>query len=501
VPRNDLIQLRSDTAANWASVNPTLAVGEQGFETDTGKLKVGTGSTAWSSLLYVTDASDLAGVIPSARISGSYTGITGVGTLTGLTVDGVSSSALTFGDWSTTATHSGIEGNMGYLLLGKNALDNFNVYLRSNNSVGGVYIGANNTNILNVNVNGINVTGTITASSNIGWSASNYLTPVTGASTNYGSVKVTGTPTSSGWAGYSINGDAVFMSQSIWFGLYDNTNLKWGILCARNGQTDIHYDGASKIQTTTTGANTTGTHTATTFTGALASSNLTGQTGMWTSAGRPGASRLYRNDYDDAYNVQTYYNNTNSRWRLYGYFNNTAHAGVEVAYSDSSGVASGVSSGGGGIPYPGATIGGGAPNSIGFRWANPVVNCTVDNVISAEAANFSDRRLKTNITSYFGGLDAARNLRPVTFNPLDIVSFTDDGEPIIGDNNPYDEMVGFIADEVQGVIPSAISGTGNQLKSVSVLQVLSVAVSAIKELDATVQSLTERIKQLEESNV
>ena len=36
VPRNDLIQLRSDTAANWASVNPTLAVGETGFETDTG---------------------------------------------------------------------------------------------------------------------------------------------------------------------------------------------------------------------------------------------------------------------------------------------------------------------------------------------------------------------------------------------------------------------------------------------------------------------------------
>ena len=150
-----------------------------------------------------------------------------------------------------------------------------------------------------------------------------------------------------------------------------------------------------------------------------------------------------------------------------------------------------------GIGYTGATIGGGANNLIGFRWANPVVNCTVDNVISAEAANFSDRRLKTNITSYFGGLDAVRNLRPVTFNPLDIMSFTDDGEPIIGDNDPYDEMVGFIADEVQSVIPSAISGTGNQLKSVSVLQVLSVAVSAIKELDAKVTSLVARIKTLE----
>lgn len=240
---------------------------------------------------------------------------------------------------------------------------------------------------------------------------------------------------------------------------------------------------------------TAGTITATTFSGGLASSNLTGQTGMWTSAGRPGATRLYRNDYDDEYNVQTYW--TGSRWRLYGYYGSTAHADTHVGYADSSGFASSTSGGGGGIAYPGATVGGGAANNIGFRWANPSVNCTVDNVISAEAANFSDRRLKTNIVTYTGGLDAARNLRPVKFNPLDIMSFTDDGEPIIGDNDPYDEMIGFIADEMQEVIPSAISGTGNQLKSVSVLQVVSVAVSAIKELDAKVTSLTERIEALE----
>jgi hypothetical protein len=52
MPRNDLIQLRSDTAAKWADVNPTLAIGEVGFETDTGKFKIGTGSTAWNSLPY-----------------------------------------------------------------------------------------------------------------------------------------------------------------------------------------------------------------------------------------------------------------------------------------------------------------------------------------------------------------------------------------------------------------------------------------------------------------
>ena len=60
MPRKDLIQVRNDTATNWTSVNPILAVGEQGFETDTGKFKIGTGSTAWNNLLYTTDSfSDL----------------------------------------------------------------------------------------------------------------------------------------------------------------------------------------------------------------------------------------------------------------------------------------------------------------------------------------------------------------------------------------------------------------------------------------------------------
>jgi hypothetical protein len=47
-----LIKLRRDTAANWTSVNPTLAAGEPGLETDTLKLKYGNGSTAWNSLAY-----------------------------------------------------------------------------------------------------------------------------------------------------------------------------------------------------------------------------------------------------------------------------------------------------------------------------------------------------------------------------------------------------------------------------------------------------------------
>jgi hypothetical protein len=59
------IQFRRDTAANWTSANPTLAEGELGLETDTTFYKIGTGSTAWTSLAYGT----IAGVPSSNSIT------------------------------------------------------------------------------------------------------------------------------------------------------------------------------------------------------------------------------------------------------------------------------------------------------------------------------------------------------------------------------------------------------------------------------------------------
>ncbi len=52
------MQQRRGTAAQWTSANPILAAGEIGFETDTGKFKMGNGSSAWSALSYFADSSD-----------------------------------------------------------------------------------------------------------------------------------------------------------------------------------------------------------------------------------------------------------------------------------------------------------------------------------------------------------------------------------------------------------------------------------------------------------
>jgi len=62
------IQLRRDTAANWTSANPTLSAGELGFETNTGKFKLGDGTTGWTSLGY---AAIIPGALVNADVSAS----------------------------------------------------------------------------------------------------------------------------------------------------------------------------------------------------------------------------------------------------------------------------------------------------------------------------------------------------------------------------------------------------------------------------------------------
>ena len=53
-----ILQFRRDSAADWTSNDPTLLEGELGYETDTGKLKIGDSVTAWTSLDYLDSAID-----------------------------------------------------------------------------------------------------------------------------------------------------------------------------------------------------------------------------------------------------------------------------------------------------------------------------------------------------------------------------------------------------------------------------------------------------------
>jgi len=57
MPAVTVMQTRRGTAAQWTTANPVLASGEFGYETDTKKMKVGDGVTAWVSLPYWDDQS------------------------------------------------------------------------------------------------------------------------------------------------------------------------------------------------------------------------------------------------------------------------------------------------------------------------------------------------------------------------------------------------------------------------------------------------------------
>ena len=143
-----------------------------------------------------------------------------------------------------------------------------------------------------------------------------------------------------------------------------------------------------------------------------------------------------------------------------------------------------------GIAYTGATVGGGTANLMGIRWASPNIVGTVDNAVSAVLGTVSDRRFKTNIETLQIGLATVKQLRPVTYNPLDVIGFDENNQIIIGDKDPYETVEGFIADEVEQVAPWLVQGGENGgYQSVNYALITPMLVKAVQELDQRLQQL------------
>jgi hypothetical protein len=69
------MQQRRGTAAQWTAANSVLAAGEIGFETDTGKFKIGDGTNTWANLSYFQDTTDLSGSYIPLSQKGANSGV------------------------------------------------------------------------------------------------------------------------------------------------------------------------------------------------------------------------------------------------------------------------------------------------------------------------------------------------------------------------------------------------------------------------------------------
>jgi hypothetical protein len=102
------LQFRRGTAADWTSANPTLASGEFGFETDTGKAKIGNGSTTWNSLSY-----SITGVTGDIEGVTAGTGLTGGGTSGTVTLSLSTPVSVANGGTGITSFGSGVATWLG----------------------------------------------------------------------------------------------------------------------------------------------------------------------------------------------------------------------------------------------------------------------------------------------------------------------------------------------------------------------------------------------------
>ena len=141
------IQIRRGTAAQWTSANPTLAAGEFGYESDTGKFKIGSGSTAWNSLSYsasgtvtsITAGTGLSGgaitTSGTIAIDSTVATLTGTQTLTNKTATGLVYTQTLLTPSFTTNAYTLVLGDQGDILLASNGSTAGTISIPTNASV------------------------------------------------------------------------------------------------------------------------------------------------------------------------------------------------------------------------------------------------------------------------------------------------------------------------------------------------------------------------------
>ena len=113
-------------------------------------------------------------------------------------------------------------------------------------------------------------------------------------------------------------------------------------------------------------------------------------------------------------------------------------------------------------------------NSYNLEWQGTIIQ------------GLSDSRVKTDVVNMTGGLDKINQIRPVTFDwvPIEDVSDREGAD------------FGFIAQEIEEVIPEVVHTRGDGYKTVMYEKVTPILVQALKEQQAMIEELKQEIQNL-----
>ena len=128
--------------------------------------------------------------------------------------------------------------------------------------------------------------------------------------------------------------------------------------------------------------------------------------------------------------------------------------------------------------------------NLQFRMNNSVVGSVSVSATSTFFNTSSDHRLKESITDITGATDRLKQLNPVRFN------FIADSDTTVD---------GFLAHEVQAVVPEAVTGTHNEvdddgnavMQGIDQSKLVPLLVATIQEQQAAIEALTARVTALE----
>jgi hypothetical protein len=139
--------------------------------------------------------------------------------------------------------------------------------------------------------------------------------------------------------------------------------------------------------------------------------------------------------------------------------------------------------------------GGAVTNTFNINWTGAAAQLWIDTVNVGTISTTSDRRLKDDIQPASAGLTRVMDLKPVTFRWRNMDIFHDDGI----------RHEGFIADEVQPIIPSAVNqrkdevdGNGHAVyQSLNPQEVIPVLTKAIQEQQGEIEQLRAAVAALQ----